>query len=721
MTENEKQTEVKKTQISLKNLYLDPNNYRLIHEPEYKEIPEKSIKEKNVQQRTFRFLAGDKNQNIQELIDSFKANNYLPVDQIQVRPLDNENYKVVEGNRRIAALKYLQTAYEEKRIDICKLDPNIFINVPVVENNYEDEMHYLTLMALKHISGNKKWGEWNQAKLLENMHSRGGLTEEDICDRIGISMAELRKTLRALSFLKQYLLSDYQDQFSESMFPIFREVVNTISIKEWLDWEDSTYKALNNQNRELFFSWISKEPSDEEEDDGFVQYGNKYHKPAIVTRADIRLLGKIIKDEKAVLQLNLTRDINAVYNLSDQIFYEHQQRAIQLIGQAISTLDKMVIKKDYFSDIESILGRFQGLVDRARSTGFIEVEQKTVFHDRIEHQFSEIHVIDYKRLNNFSLSKLSKINLITGINNSGKTTLLEAIYLLCRQNDFSGLLEIIRRRGKVEKDRLDQEWFIEQLPIKIEINGQFDYNKSRVQIRHYIEENTEIDMSSYLESVEISSDFAGIKQESLTRIYKERNLETQAGTIKMLCLSVFSSPFFLNESRRYTRHYYKSIQSKSIDKIIKFIKEKVVPTVGNIRLADEKQRFLVTDGKFDTALDLTEYGEGLQRIFFISLLFASAQNGVILIDEFENAIHVELISKFAEFIYDLSKLFNVQVFLTSHSKECIDAFVKTIPNIDELAVCALVETENGIEPREFSGERFKRLIEVGNVDLRRAR
>ncbi|MCP4104489.1 MAG: ATP-binding protein, partial [Desulfobacteraceae bacterium] len=102
------------------------------------------------------------------------------------------------------------------------------------------------------------------------------------------------------------------------------------------------------------------------------------------------------------------------------------------------------------------------------------------------------------------------------------------------------------------------------------------------------------------------------------------------------------------------------------------------------------------------------------------LLFASGQNGIILIDEFENAIHTELISNFAEFIYELSELFNTQVFLTSHSKECIDTFVKNIPNTENMSACALVEDKDRIAVREFTGREFRRLVEAGNVDLRRA-
>jgi AAA15 family ATPase/GTPase len=408
-------------------------------------------------------------------------------------------------------------------------------------------------------------------------------------------------------------------------------------------------------------------------------------------------------------------------NSSKQIFREHQQAAIKSINNEIDTLEKMLIQGDILPDIESALGRLQGIINRTKASNLVGVEQKTVFHDSIDAHFSELLVSNYKLLQDLKISKLSRINLFTGINNSGKTTLLEAIYLLCRQNDFFGLLEVIRRRGKMVEDRINPEWFLEHIPAAIEISGQFDNFDSEVRIKHYKEENSKIDKSFYLESVEISSRYATTSLKSLTRIFKGRDRETQADRIKILCPSAFSSPFFLNEPHRYAQFYYKSVRSKSLAKIVEFIREKVVGTVEDIRLADEMQRFLVDDSVFTETLDLTGYGEGLQRIFFISLLFASAQNGIILIDEFENAIHTELIAKFAGFIDELSKLFNTQVFLTSHSKECIDAFVKNIPQINDLSACALVKNKDRIVAREFTGKEFRRLVEAGNVDLRRAK
>jgi len=707
--------------LSIKNLYLDPNNYRLIHETEQVDVKDDQIKDKVVAQRTFRLLAGDRNQNIQDLIASFRANDYLPVDQIQVRELPTGGYVVVEGNRRVAALKYLAQEYELKGIDLGKLDPTIFSRVPVVLYDDADEMHHLTLMALKHISGNRKWGEWNQAKLLEKMHSTYHLDEDEICQRIGISKVELRRSLRGLSLVEQYQASDYGDQFNESKFPIFREAVRNSTLKEWLGWDENIFKATNEQNCELFFSLLSREPLEEVDENGQAGYGDKYLEPTIAKRDDITLLGKILLDGRAIQQLKETRDLNSAYRASDLVFRERQEAAVKSVASDISTLSQLTIRGEHLPDLEGALGRLQGIVDRTRGSGLSGVEQKTVFHDRVDQHFTELTVESYKKLQEFKLNKISRINLFAGLNNSGKTTLLEAIYLLTRQNDFAGILEIIRRRGKVPEDRLNPEWLTDQLVGEIRITGLFDKQQAMVALRDYQENDPNLDKSRYLKSVEITSNFGGAQQESLTRVFKGRDRETLADSIKLLCPTIYSSPFFLNEPHRYATFYHKSVQSKALPKIFEFIRTEIVPTINDIRLVDELQRFLVDDSNYEYALDLMGYGEGIQRIFFISLLFASAQNGVVLIDEFENAIHTEIINKFAFFIHSLAKTFNVQVFLTSHSQECINAFVSNVPDVEDFAYHALVCEDKNVIAREFSGREFQKLVNAGNVDLRRAR
>lgn len=574
------------------------------------------------------------------------------------------------------------------------------------------------LQRLWQMSAKGKCREWNQAKLLEAMQQEHGCSEEEIVSSIGISKVELRRSLRALALVEQYQGSDYGDQFSESKFPIFREAMRNQAVKTWLGWDDSGYRALHAANLERFFSWLSREPIEEGDDAGFA---DRYLEPAIQKRDDIGLLGKILQDSRALDHLERSRDLNEAYRASDLVLQDRQESALQSVVSDIGTLSQFAVRGEHLPDLEQALGRLKGIVDRTKASGLGGVQHRQVIHDRIDRHFSTLELTAYRRLSGLGIEKLSRINLFAGANNSGKTSLLEAVYLLTRLNDFDGLVEVIRRRGKVPRDQIDPEWLLDQLVGEVRISGSFDGLTAAVSQRVYEETDPSIDRSRYLRSVELTAAFETQQHESVTRLYKGRDRETQADAIRWLCPAVYSSPFFLNEPHRYTEFYHRSVQSKALPRILAFIKERVLPTVNDIRLVDDRQRFLVDDAAFPDALDLTSYGEGLQRIFFISLLFASASNGVVLIDEFENAIHTELIGHFSGFIHTLAKAFNVQVFLTSHSKECIDAFVRHVEHPEDFSFHALVQRDDKIEAREFTGSEFERLVEIGDVDLRRAR
>ena len=79
--------ETKSIRKHINRLLLDPNNYRFIDRPEYKQVAEGMIADERVQQRTSLFLRGKNNENIDDLINSFKTNGILQQDPIQVRAI----------------------------------------------------------------------------------------------------------------------------------------------------------------------------------------------------------------------------------------------------------------------------------------------------------------------------------------------------------------------------------------------------------------------------------------------------------------------------------------------------------------------------------------------------------------------------------------------------------------------------------------------------------
>ena len=74
-------------------------------------------------------------------------------------------------------------------------------------------------------------------------------------------------------------------------------------------------------------------------------------------------------------------------------------------------------------------------------------------------------------------------------------------------------------------------------------------------------------------------------------------------------------------------------------------------------------------------LPLKAMGDGLTRLFHIALSMVNAENGVLLIDEFENGLYWEVQEQLWPVIFKMAEELNVQVFATTHSNDCLKSFV----------------------------------------------
>ena len=73
----------------------------------------------------------------------------------------------------------------------------------------------------------------------------------------------------------------------------------------------------------------------------------------------------------------------------------------------------------------------------------------------------DLTIKNYRAFKDFSIDGLARVNLIVGANNSGKTSFLEAVYLLVNQGNPFSLLELLYYRGE----------YVESLGQR----GSFDY------------------------------------------------------------------------------------------------------------------------------------------------------------------------------------------------------------------------------------------------------
>jgi AAA15 family ATPase/GTPase len=318
--------------------------------------------------------------------------------------------------------------------------------------------------------------------------------------------------------------------------------------------------------------------------------------------------------------------------------------------------------------------------------------EREIIYSNVDKHFTSILIDNYKRISYLQLKNLNKVNIIAGVNNSGKSSLLEAIYLLGRGSDIYALFDIYRRRGKFCGE-LDLLWFYENFSSDIRISADFDNHKIDLSISKKTESDSTIDKNDYLTSIVNNFNFDNTEKTSKSRVYKNTN-ETFFDKLYTVCNTALSSPFSTQNKEDIIKYHYKSLETKSYQLIIEFLKKQLDTNIVNIELEGQLKRFIVNHNKFDRGMDITSFGEGMQRIFYIALQFASAKDGVLLIDELENGIHYTLLQDFSIFIQKLAEIFNVQVFITSHSSECIKAFVSNDYHNENISFYTLVKDKN---------------------------
>ncbi len=95
----------------------------------------------------------------------------------------------------------------------------------------------------------------------------------------------------------------------------------------------------------------------------------------------------------------------------------------------------------------------------------------------------------------------------------------------------------------------------------------------------------------------------------------------------------------------------------------------------------------------DEYLSLSSLGNGMLRVLTIALALVNARDGILLIDEFENGLHYTLQSDRWRLIFQIAHRTNVQVFATTHSWDCIEAFQSATQG-DTQNTALLIRLEN---------------------------
>jgi hypothetical protein len=263
-------TKYEELTVSLSQLLLDPNNYRLDTKPGRTIVPDDKVEE--AQDNTQKLLGGER---LQELKESIEENGFLPMDRIVVRELSYKTkpkkYVVIEGNRRTAALKSLAA---DDASGIIKLRPQLkrqigSLSVLCLRGTVEEiEATAASIMGIRHVSGPKGWTGFQSAKLINTMYNEGnGLSFTQIGKALGISSHDAARRFRGFKAYQQMSADKtYGPKIKRNCYTLLLEfLAGHGGGKTWLGWKDSEWKFTEKNRLERCYRAIVADENGEVE------------------------------------------------------------------------------------------------------------------------------------------------------------------------------------------------------------------------------------------------------------------------------------------------------------------------------------------------------------------------------------------------------------------------------------------------------------------------
>ncbi len=254
--------------ISIEKLIIDPNNYRFLDLSQWTRRQKNRYHNQPVQDATIKLLESVARYNLNELRKSFLANGYVRFERIVVTPYNcAEGYfLVVEGNRRIAAIKTLLRDNNEGVITLTEEQVKDFSIIPVAILDPEEQgliAAERVIMGIRHIAGPQEWGAYQQAYLILQLVDEEGKDFDEIARHLNLSAMDTRRRYRAIRALKAMQNDEmYSKAAKPEYYRLFNELISLPKVREFFSWDNETATFNDEDSARQFFELIEPLESD---------------------------------------------------------------------------------------------------------------------------------------------------------------------------------------------------------------------------------------------------------------------------------------------------------------------------------------------------------------------------------------------------------------------------------------------------------------------------
>ena len=360
-----------------------------------------------------------------------------------------------------------------------------------------------------------------------------------------------------------------------------------------------------------------------------------------------------------------------------------------------------------------------------------------------------VDISNYRGFKSFRIEGLTRVNLLVGKNNSGKTALLEAVHLISSGGNPAVLADAAVRRGEVitAKDGRDtyadlthffyghelkeEVWFalrtddgVPKLTVRIvrakEVPPQAELFDPEQELGSMLVALFEGAPATFGQPVPIAYN-GGLLLDPRLRF---RNAIPPNPSMPPR-VGIFIPPESLGAGRLADlwREVVLAGRQESVVKALRIIQPNLAEIIflpgSYARSTNAAMGIVAVLNGFPRPVPLGSLGDGMRRLFALANALTNATNGFLFLDEIDTGLHYSVTADMWKLVLETAVHNDIQVFATTHSWDCVDGLHVLCKRDPSLMANVAVHKIAGIIDHSvsFQGEDFVRAVE-GGVELR---
>ncbi|MFA6150462.1 MAG: AAA family ATPase [Chitinophagaceae bacterium] len=356
---------------------------------------------------------------------------------------------------------------------------------------------------------------------------------------------------------------------------------------------------------------------------------------------------------------------------------------------------------------------------------------------------TRLEVSNFKKFDRLVVENIGQVNLITGDNNVGKTSLLEVLLLepdmrialtafnyMVLSRSMNAKTDLKFEIGKEEENQRTNIVGVHQFNVKedtkIEMNLSNEETRS-LKLRNRIKSEFPEDAKSWalhrsnddstdakLELIDNWLDLINNSNPKRKNISGQQELvasfylDVKGESYKKYLNSDFDFPILKMEDFTISHHkrnksildrYSEIVRTGSTEtKFITILNEIFPLRINAIRIGLNELE--IRTQSQDEYKPISYFGDGFIKALKIVLFILRGNSPKVMIDEIDTGIHFSRLKSFWVNVLTLAKETNTQLFCTTHSQDCINAFVEAAAEVSEMKdKIRLIELEEALSEK----------------------